>query len=69
MSRKTTLYRGGHVYSPADPTATAMLVVGDRIAWLGDDVDAPAADATVDLDGALVAIGRASCRERVCLLV
>ena len=25
--RQTTLYRGGHVYSPADPTATAMVAV------------------------------------------
>jgi predicted amidohydrolase YtcJ len=54
MSRQTTLYRGGHVYSPADPTATAMVVAGNRIAWLGSDADAPAADVTVDLDGALV---------------
>ena len=51
----TTLYRGGHVYSPADPTATAIVVANDRIAWLGGDADAPAADVTVDLDGALVA--------------
>jgi predicted amidohydrolase YtcJ len=50
-----TLYRSGHIYSPADPTATALLVDGGAIAWLGPDADAPAADATVDLDGALVA--------------
>jgi predicted amidohydrolase YtcJ len=54
MTRQTTLYRGGQVYSPADPRATAMLVVGDEIAWLGSDADAPAADVTVDLGGALV---------------
>jgi predicted amidohydrolase YtcJ len=54
MSAPSTLYRGGHVYSPADPTATALLVRGDRIEWLGADTDAPAADATVDLAGALV---------------
>lgn len=51
----TTLFRGGHVYSPVDPQATALLVEGDRIAWLGADADAPAADVVLDLDGALVA--------------
>src|SRR5262245_22445205 len=50
----TTLFRGGHVYSPADPQATALLIDGDRIAWLGADADAPSADVTVDLDGALI---------------
>ena len=49
-----TLYRGGRVHTPADPTATALLVDGDRIAWLGVDTDAPVADAVVELDGALV---------------
>lgn len=54
----TTLYRGGSVYSPADPFATAMLVSGGTIAWVGSD-DAAAghatgADAVVDLGGALV---------------
>ncbi|HKE63445.1 MAG TPA: amidohydrolase family protein [Micromonosporaceae bacterium] len=51
---QTTRYLGGHVYSPADPQATAVLVDGDRIAWLGADADAPTADVTVDLAGALV---------------
>jgi predicted amidohydrolase YtcJ len=51
----TTLFRGGQIYSPADPRATALLVRGEQIAWLGPDGDAPAADAVVDLDGALVA--------------
>ena len=50
----TTLYRGGRVYSPADPHATALAVDGDRIVWVGTDADAPAADTTVPLDGALV---------------
>jgi predicted amidohydrolase YtcJ len=50
-----TLYRNGRVYSAAEPRATAMLVRDGRIAWLGADADAPAADRTVDLDGALVA--------------
>ena len=51
---RTTLYRGGPVYTPADPTATALLVEGDRIGWLGPAADAPHADTVVDLDGALV---------------
>ena len=49
-----TLYRGGRIYSPAAPSATALLVDGDRVAWLGSVADAPVADVTVDLDGALV---------------
>jgi predicted amidohydrolase YtcJ len=49
-----TLYTGGRFYSAADPRATAMLVRDGRIAWLGQAGDAPSADATVDLDGALV---------------
>ncbi len=49
-----TLYKGGRFYSAADPRATAMLVRDGRIAWLGADADAPSADATVDLGGALV---------------
>ncbi|MEV6931923.1 amidohydrolase family protein, partial [Dactylosporangium sp. NPDC051485] len=50
-----TLYRGGRVHTPADPSATALLTDGDRITWLGPDADAPTgADRTVELDGALV---------------
>ncbi|HEX6077761.1 MAG TPA: amidohydrolase family protein [Micromonosporaceae bacterium] len=48
------LYRGGRVYSPADPRATALLVDGDRVAWLGPDDEAPQAPDVVDLHGALV---------------
>lgn len=53
-----TLYRGGAVYSPADPFATALLVDGASVAWVGSD-DAAAgfaagADEVVDLDGGLV---------------
>jgi predicted amidohydrolase YtcJ len=50
----TTLYRGGRIYSTADPTATAVLVRDAAIAWLGPDADAPPADRVVDLAGALV---------------
>ncbi|WP_035748578.1 amidohydrolase [Glycomyces sp. NRRL B-16210] len=48
-----TLWRGGHVLSPSSPAATALLTEGDRIAWVGRDADAPAADRTVDLGGRL----------------
>lgn len=51
-----TLFRDGRVHTPADPSATAMLVDGDTIAWLGPTADAPTGrvDRVVDLDGALV---------------
>lgn len=54
MSNSSVLYRGGQLFSPADPAATALLVRDGRIAWLGPDAEAPRADAVVDLDGALV---------------
>jgi predicted amidohydrolase YtcJ len=50
----TELYVNGRFYSAAQPRATAMLVRDGVIAWLGDRADAPAADVTVDLGGALV---------------
>lgn len=52
------LLRGGFVYSPADPFATAMLVHGPQIAWVGSDGAALAladgVDEVVELDAALV---------------
>ncbi|HEX5560408.1 MAG TPA: amidohydrolase family protein [Nocardioidaceae bacterium] len=58
-SKRTTLYRNGSVYSPADPFATAVLVDGDTVAWVGSEqaADAHSAgiDDVVDLDGALLA--------------
>src|SRR5258705_13713553 len=51
MATNTTLYRGGHVYSPADPTATAGVVADNTIAWPGNGADAPAAGGAVDPDG------------------
>ena len=52
------LLRGGFVYSPADPFATAMVVDGDTIAWVGSegaaDSFADGVTAVVHLDGALV---------------
>jgi predicted amidohydrolase YtcJ len=54
----TTLLRGGAVYNPAEPYATAMLTVGDTVAWIGSedgaDLHAEAADTVIDLRGALV---------------
>ncbi|MFI5954238.1 amidohydrolase [Cryptosporangium sp. NPDC051539] len=56
-----TLYRNGEIYSPADPFATALLVDGDRVLFVGSDDAADAAafgaDEVVDLEGALVAPG------------
>ncbi|MFI5489683.1 amidohydrolase [Micromonospora echinaurantiaca] len=54
MTNPSTLYRGGLLHCPADPSATALLVTDGKITWLGTDADAPAADRVVDLDGALV---------------
>lgn len=54
----TTLLRGGRIYSPSHPDATAMAVRDGVVAWLGsDDVGrAQFPDARiVDLDGAFVA--------------
>lgn len=55
------LLRGGHVYAPATPAATAMLTVGETIGWLGSEDDAEAhagtADRVVQLQGRLVLPG------------
>lgn len=52
------LLRAGHVYSPEDPFATAVLIVDGEVAWIGDeggaDVHAADMDAVVHLHGALV---------------
>jgi predicted amidohydrolase YtcJ len=53
----SVLYKAGRFYSAADPRATAMLVRDGKIAWLGQDAEAPAADRTVELAGALVTPG------------
>ena len=50
----SVLYKSGRFYSAADPRATAMLVRDGKVAWLGQDAEAPAAERTVDLAGALV---------------
>ena len=57
-SPTSTLYRGGRVYTPADPLATAMVVADDQIVWIGSDAAAAGVadgvDKVVHLDGALV---------------
>lgn len=59
--RKVTLYRNGSIYTAADPFATAMVVDGDTVAWVGSEQAATSiADSTmdiIDLRGALVAPG------------
>lgn len=54
----TVLLRGGFVYSPADPFATAMVVDGGAVAWVGSegaaDSFADGVDTVVQLAGALV---------------
>lgn len=58
---RSVLLRGGGVYSPAHPSATAILLQGDRIAWIGDETAADdvaaQADLVVPLDGRLVTPG------------
>jgi predicted amidohydrolase YtcJ len=58
---KVTLYRNGSVYTAADPFATAMLMDGDTVAWVGSEQAATSiADSSmdiIDLRGALVAPG------------
>ncbi|WP_345474494.1 amidohydrolase family protein [Glutamicibacter ectropisis] len=53
-----TLYRNGAVYSAADPFATAMVVDGDTISWLGGEDaaqrHAESVDQVIDLRGGLV---------------
>lgn len=59
--RKVVLYRNGSVYTAADPFATAMLIDGDTVAWVGSEQAATSiADSSmevIDLRGALVAPG------------
>ncbi|MDF9751837.1 amidohydrolase family protein [Arthrobacter sp. ES3-54] len=59
--RKVTLYRNGSVYTAADPFATAMLVDGDTVVWVGSEQAATSiADSSmevIDLQGALLAPG------------
>ncbi|WP_455834498.1 amidohydrolase [Pseudarthrobacter siccitolerans] len=58
---RPVLYRNGSVYTAADPFATALLVDGDTVAWVGSEQAASSiADSSmeiIDLRGALVAPG------------
>lgn len=59
--RKVTMYRNGSIYTAADPFATAMVVDGDTVAWVGSEQAASSiADSSmeiIDLKGALLAPG------------
>ncbi len=56
-TRRSTLYRNGRVRTPADPFATALLVVDGEVAWVGQEgaADALDVDRTVDLEDAWLA--------------
>jgi predicted amidohydrolase YtcJ len=58
---KVVLYRNGSIYTAADPFATAMLVDGGTVAWVGSEQAASSiADSSmdvIDLKGALLAPG------------
>jgi predicted amidohydrolase YtcJ len=58
---KRVLLRGGRVYTPASPVATALLTVGGAVAWIGGDEAAASygdsCDVVVDLAGSLVTPG------------
>lgn len=58
MTTTPLLLRGGTVYSPADPFATAMVVVDGHVGWVGSEGAADAAAGpgvrVEHLDGALV---------------
>jgi predicted amidohydrolase YtcJ len=60
-SSERVLLHGGTIYSPVSPFATAMLVDGDTIAWLGEESAAQAhrdsADRVIDVRGALITPG------------
>src|SRR5262245_16996180 len=51
----TTLLRGGRIHTPSTSEATALAVEDGVITWVGPAEDAPAADETVELNGAFVA--------------
>lgn len=62
MAQKATpslLLSNGEFHRDAfdEEAASALLVEGDEIAWIGDRADAPAADRTIDLAGACVLPG------------
>ncbi len=58
---RRVLLVGGVVYAPTAPLASALMIDGDTIAWIGEDTAADvhreAADVVVDLGGSLVTPG------------
>ena len=58
QSDRTVLLRGGHVHTPADRFATAMVTQGGTVAWVGSDSAADSfadgVDEVIHLHGALV---------------
>lgn len=58
---ETVMYRNGSVYSPADPFATAVLVQGEQVLWVGEEAGADSLTddkvTTVDLDGLVLVPG------------
>ncbi|MDD2859346.1 MAG: hypothetical protein PHU75_11815 [Candidatus Nanopelagicales bacterium] len=59
QSTQRVLYRNALIHSSDASRHAAMIVDGDRIAWLGDESPgaAPAFDLVLDLEGAVVAPG------------
>ncbi|MDD2817303.1 MAG: amidohydrolase family protein [Candidatus Nanopelagicales bacterium] len=59
QSQDRILYRNATIHSTVSPFATAMLVDGDHIAWLGEESAVAAhhdsADRVLDMDGAFIA--------------
>lgn len=59
--RRRVLLRNGSIYCSDWPSATAMLTVGERVAWVGSEekaaVHAESVDSVVDLEGSLVTPG------------
>lgn len=52
--RSLLVAAGLHTLAPQLPGARALLLDGDRIAWVGNPADAPPADRTTDLGGAWI---------------
>ena len=57
-STERVLYRNANVHSSVSPFATAMLVNGDEIAWLGEESAVAAhhdsADRVLDMNGSYI---------------
>lgn len=58
-ARRRTLIVNGYVHTPNDPGATALLVEGGTIGWIGHEgaalAHADGVDQVIDVDGALIA--------------